>query len=385
MILLVGVLIWTGGIPMALAISEGMVPSIALIVMALGVIVGLRGLFAKSAARVFEVTDKEVRQTSGRGSGWSEPLSNFRGVRWRRRITAEDKPRHVLELVHSDPSRIVPLFARASGRANRLDSLRLAREVFSSAKAGETDTSRFQGEASRLVRQATGDDVRDVWEGLAALLGVPAIDSRGGEEESRAVADLDKSIADLASEGRVSRDWDDRPPPQTLHVERVTGEEGAEALRIEILASEHPWAIKPISYGVGGLCIVTGLYTFQFGAVLAGAIFIGIPFALNWMDEKSRRTITITRKKLSYTNPAKQGTRRKDFSVALSDIERIHIQDALDRDTHGTLNRVLNRGQFGNKNLIISSDQRERQIGYGLDDNALEWLRAYIVAAIANA
>jgi hypothetical protein len=379
-----GFTIWTGAMPLVPLLEAGQSKIVAVAVVGVGLILMLRGVFSRSRDLEYVVTPESVEQVTGPGKGWTEPLSAYRGVSWRRRESTEEWTRHVIELAHPEPGRNVPLFARASGRANKRDTFNLVRDAFKSAQEGETDLSALKAEGNRLARQATGDDVRDVWEGLSALLQVPAIDARSGEKHVRDVADLDKSIADLADEGKIRRAWDDRPAPASLKVERLGDETSGEALKVTILASPLPSVIGPVFLGIGGIVILTGLFNFHFGAILSGVLLGGMPMVMKKLERGRERFITISRDALAYENPMRQGTSREDFTARLSDIERVHVARVGHTAQGRVVTSALAEGLAG-KVLVISTDQRERRIGTGLPNEALEWLRDYIESAIANA
>src|SRR6056297_3359706 len=104
-----------------------------------------RQKLSAGSAREFKISATQVEQTGGPGSGWKEELSAFRGVRWSRQNLGVEgtksrvKQSHLIDLVHENPERTVPIFARISGRADMGDTWALVKKSFSAAKANERD------------------------------------------------------------------------------------------------------------------------------------------------------------------------------------------------------------------------------------------------------
>ncbi len=344
----------------------------------------LRQELSTDSAREFTVTATEAAQTGGPGSGWKEDLTAYRGVRWRRQDLGlegtENRAKHIhlLELVHEDPARTVPLFAGVSGRADTGDTWALVKSAFSAKDASDSEKAELRAEAERLGRQATGDDVRDVWEGFAALLGLPAIDARGDAESVREAGDLDKSVAELAREGKVDAGWDETPPPPALEVENSAEPGGAETLQVRINAAKFPRVGMYLLYAVAALMAITGLATGQFGLVIVAIVLGAAPRLIVKLQVSNPRSITMTRTAIHYKDPS-AGRRRSSFELPLSEIESVHVETRNDIVVSGGARNFL-----GNE-LVLSTDRFEHRLGEGLDDDALEWLRRYILAAIARA
>lgn len=344
----------------------------------------LRQSLSAGSAREFEISDKQVAQTGGPGSGWTEELSAYRGVRWRRQTLGVEgtesrvKHIHLVDLVHDDPGRTVPLFARVSGRADMGASWDLVKRSFSAGNASEAEKAELEAEAERLGRQATGDEIRDIWEGFAARLGVPAIDARGAAELVREAGDLDKSLAELARENKVETAWDDTPPPPGLEVETSAGPDGSEALQVRITTAKFPRAGMVLFYAIAAVMGIAGLASGQFGLVVFAVLLGAVPRLIVYLQVSNPRTILITRRAIHYQDPgARRG--RDRFELALSDIESVHAETRNDIKATGVA-----RSFVGNE-LVLSTDRFEHRLGEGLDDDALDWLRRYIQAAIVNA
>lgn len=344
----------------------------------------LRQNLSAGSAREYEISDKQVAQTGGPGSGWTEALTAYRGVRWRRQNLGVEGTRsrvkqiHLVDLVHDNPARTVPLFVRVSGRADMGDTWALVKKSFSVANASETEKADLDADAERLGRQATGDDIRDVWEGFAARLGLPAIDARGEAEFVREAGDLDTSLAGLARANKVDTAWDDTPPPPDLDIEKSAGPDESEALHIRIKAAKFPRAGMFLFYAIAAVMAVVGLASGQFGLVVSAILLGAVPRVIVHLQTSNPRRVTITRGAIQYQDPAARRG-RDSFELALSDIESVHVETRNDIIATGVATRFV-----GNE-LVLSTDQFEHRLGEGLDDDALDWLRRHILAAIVNA
>ena len=320
-------------------------------------------------------------------SSWQEPLENYRGIRWRRLVidtgsTASrsrdvQRYRHILDLVHEDAGKTIPLLLDSTGRADMGASLKLAKQAFTTPNPTEAEKAEMEAEAKRLGRQASADNPREHWERWAALLGLPAIDARDGVEEVRQVEDLDQSIRDLAGEGRVTHQWQGDPPPSSLEVETMGDPSDPAQRRLQVLirASRAKIVVLPLA-GIGALMLIVGLFQLAGGLLLGGALFAGAAFFIWRLGKDNPGRLTITRDQLQFEDP---NVARRSFSLPLATIESVQIRDMDSERAQGNTLKLQGR------ELLISSDQGEYPLGGGLNDEALGWLRDYVLAAIADA
>ncbi|NGP54442.1 hypothetical protein [Thioalkalivibrio sp. XN8] len=306
---------------------------------------------------------------------WSEPLANYNGVRWQRykiQTSTRDVPvtrdeqrfRHVIELVHPDEAKTIPLAVKTTGRRHVLEYL--------------IERATTRGAARRSAHHAAESDLRPLWETLAASLGLPAIDARDGASEVRQAVDLDKSIRQMADEGSIAVDWNDNAPPPSLAVEQrgSADDPASQELHLTVHAASLP---KPVFYilgGMGGFFLFLGVWNLEFRPVFAGLLLGGVAFGIWYLQRKNPNRIIITRKEVRHEDRLVQ---RRSFVIPLSDIESISVRD---RDSELTNARTL---KLSGKHLLLSTDNTERTMGAGLKDDELEWLRGYLVAAIARA
>lgn len=322
-------------------------------------------------------------------AGWSEPLYNYRGVRWtrfaihehRRQETSQPSTRyrHVIELVHADAGKTVPLFMRETGRADSLETLALARKAFAARDLSEEERKALEEDAARLGRQANADDPREHWERFSTLLNLPAIDARDGAENVRAAENVDKSIKELAAEGKVDKEWDATSVPSCLRVESVGNpdEPGTQELHIVIRAGNTPVFLLLVFSGIAAVMLVAGLLSLQFGLVFGGLLFGGIVYAIKYFERRHPRQLTVTRSEMRYEDPMVSS---RSFTMPLGVIESIEIRN---RDTQSV--DSVNTPKLLGKKLLISSDGSERAIAGGTPEEGLIWLRGYLASAIADA
>lgn len=275
---------------------------------------------------------------------WREPYSGYKGVLHREKSVSQGQNRgsilyQILELAHEDPAKNLPLFVESSGTMPRA-----------------------------------------AWEAYAKWLGLPALSKQGRETVARAHGDLDKSIGELAAEGKIETrlDYSDKSVPKGLYVANESNADG-ECLRVTITVPRVHLALKMF---VCGIPVLMGLFVaiaFTY-AVFAGAsdsvVFIGAILAWLWTllfiglciwwhmrDRRTRRDILISRTKLVTTDHA-------ETSFDLSEIEAI------------TMNTSQNQAGGG---ITIASDRIQVAVGAGLSKAARIWLKDFLTSAVATA
>ena len=302
---------------------------------AAGVLALATGLVAFLSRREARFDASSVRVTGRTPFGreeWQAPLSAFEGVAWRtvrrRRRRGPDRIFQVIELVHPDPDRTLPLYVRQSR-----------------------------------------SDARAEWEAIARALDRPAIDARGGDFHARAPEDLDKSVRELAAEGRARVSWQPgSEPPAGLSWES-TGGAGAESLVVRLHARRLPFWLYVVVAGFGAFVLAVGVADREILAVLIGAGLIG-GVAWYWLAEPGRpRELRITRDDIRLADPMPLG--RSAGPLPLDGIEEIRV--------------ARPRGGLAAGTLVIASDRGEIRTGQGLSEEALAWLRDYLTAAVVAA
>lgn len=338
--------------------------------------------FARTSVRIANGSVAVQRRSLFGTREWNEPLRAYEGVRWTRFAIHERRGqghatrtryRHVLELAHGDREKCLPLVVYETGRANVAATLALAKKAFA---AKNEDEAELRAEAEQLGKQAGAEHLREKWEALAATLEVSAIDARDGVETRRDAEDLDKSVRQLADEGKIDINWDSAPPPPSLETEATPSSSDPDrpGVRIVIRVAHAPVLIY-IFGGVGGLMAVIGLVTLQFGLMLGGLVFGALAVFLFWQGRNNPRTLTVANGEIRYEDPNVQS---RSFTLPLAGIESIELRD---RDSESANERTL---KLQGKELLISSDQGEYPAGAGLSEDALNWLRGYLLDAAAK-
>ena len=257
----------------------------------------------------------------------------------------------------------------------------------------------------------TAEVPRDRWEGYARRLGLPALEIGAEGINARAAGDLDKSLKDLAAEGKVNAAFDLAAAiPRGLRLERPEDDR----LRVLVTASR-------ISAKLLGFFTLVGfaLCAFAFTAGLTGIILlpVGLLFAgLAWFmfrwDRNKPRVLEIDRLCLKITDdfgndlleneriakfylaaaagqmghpaagkqakampfplPGTQDTYRTE-ELALRDIESVKV---------AKVNRPSGPPAY---ELVITGDKHRFNFGRGLSMAALNWLKDFLTAAIATA
>jgi hypothetical protein len=316
------------------------------VVILAGVYLFARGSIGWFDKRALHIADGRVAVSGKsflRSENWSEPLDAYDGVRWREMIvqrwrgmqsSGNIKPKvyQVLDLKHPDATKCVPL------HVTRLN-----------------------------------DGTRATWERLARLLDISAIDERDGVARTRASQDVDKSIKDLADEGKIRANFDDSAPPPGLELlrEGSPDQPDLQVMTVVIGAARYPSWLYGGLIAFGGFLIIVGAFDLAaLPMIFGGALVAGVYW--HWRSEsRNLRTVKITRSDLTYDtpNPGKQPTHGV---LRHSAIESVHIA------------KVDERGLLG-RQITVSTDQSEHVIGAGLSREALAWLRDLILAAVAKA
>ena len=269
---------------------------------------------------------------------WSEPLTSYSGARWQEFIeqgwgnssSGSGSRKHrcyqYVDLAHPDEKKSVPLFVTLQE-----------------------------------------DETRREWESLAKVIGVSAIDARGGETSVRAAEDVDKSIKDLASEGKIESEWSGDAAPEGLDVDYG----GDNRIVVTITARRLPAFLYAIFLAFGGFMLFLGVTDVALVPLIFGAAVAGGAVWYWRFDGQNHRQIVISRDDVSIVSPS-------PISEASSEIVRHEAIEAV-RVVKDENNKLL--GQ----QLTLSTDSGDLKTGTGLSREALEWLRRIIVSAVASA
>ncbi len=356
------------------------------IVMVAGLALLARGVVMLTGRRTARFEDGQVTVTGKSLLGsenWSEPLSAYDGVRWREIVvyrrtgvssgsSTSNRPSvyQVLDLKHPDPARCIPLYVTRlkAGAHQKLEQI--AQLVSASAKDG---TRPKRENFEQLDELPATDRTRQKWEHFARLLDVAAIDARGGKPQVRAAADVDKSIRELADEGKIQAEWDGRPTPAGLEVvhEGDPNDADSQEILVTIRAKKFPvWVYGGLMAGSAFLVILGAADLAFLPLIFGGGLGAGVVW--HWKsEERNPRTVRITRAQLLIDTPDPGNKARHDV-VDHRAIESVEVSGKHDRSVIGS-------------QLVIATDREEYKAGAGLSKDGLAWLRDLILSAVAKA
>ncbi len=261
---------------------------------------------------------------------WSEQLSAYRGVVARSEHHSGNRNSasytlYIVELVHPDSSRNV-----------------------------------------KLWQSRRSDGFRTRWESYCRELGLPALERDGDAYVSRNVADLDKSVRELAAEGKLDASFDpSRKVPDGLNL-RACGQ----SLEVLIAKSEFPpWALL-IAMAIPSVFIYIGFFR-QDGPLLFGIVGALFGVLMAWSFAWS----LITRRLVRISPDGVHVLRRTPWgetsgrTIAAADIESV----------------TVGRKEGGGMEAVrVVTDAGEVCVGEGLKREALEWLKSCVLHVMTS-
>jgi hypothetical protein len=274
-----------------------------------------------------ELVQCEERSLRGGRESWIQAISGYRGVLYQ--ITRVQRGKssytaYAVRLEHLDGDRSIPLYLSTDPKMAR--------------------------------RQ---------WERASRRFRLPALEEAAEGEIRRDVEDLDKSVAELAAEGKLETDFQARPPPDGLVATYegdallVTRTGPVNNLFVMLLVAAFPWVFIVIGWREGGFA-----YLFlAFGVLFELAIIAGIIW-----DMATRQRLRVTAEQVAKYWVAAWGQGRGK-RLAAAGIESVHIGKS---------------GSGAGTRLVIAGDDEILQFGARLSDEALEWLRQAVLSRLAG-
>ncbi|XOF33816.1 MAG: hypothetical protein ACL93V_00515 [Candidatus Electrothrix sp. YB6] len=304
----------------------------ALILTVSGIGLFLFGLYLFSARTVTEFDGKTFRYRSKSLFGskaWDEPLSKYEGVLARSKYhsggrNSSSYTDYIVELIHPDEQRRITLWqSRNSSSGHRAN-----------------------------------------WEKYCRQFGLPALKEDGEGYTRRAPDDLDKSVRELAAEGKLEIPFDPAAAvPEVLKL-NIQGDQ----LEMVIGTPKTPlwkWLIgMVITFAIPALFIWIGGGHAVFGA-LFGVLMVG---AFIW-TLIATPLVRINRKGLHvlYRTPWGE-TRGKRISAEA--IRNVRVGKARPRQS--------------SPSVVVETAATNHAIGQGLEEDALEWLKNCILSKVAD-
>ncbi len=224
------------------------------------------------------------------------------------------------------------------------------------------------GKTLWLYQADTDEGIRKVWLDAARALDLPALDETTDGIVTHAPEDLDKSIPELAAEGKVLRPVSaDAPPPRGITRERVHGEVHLTIRAVKLGKVALAFAIVlglPLVWGyIASPEKVRELNRFVLPYVLGAIILIlgGSTFA----DMIVSRRIVITPREVRYFRKSPIGTFGLK-AIPLNELKSVRRISTTDPE------------------LVMESDTATISIGR-LGEHQLRWLEQFILAASIDA
>ncbi|MDI6402788.1 hypothetical protein QLX67_12340 [Balneolaceae bacterium ANBcel3] len=266
---------------------------------------------------------------------WQEPLKNFQGVlqRTEYRSGGKNSPSYTLyivELCHPDSKKTL------------------------------------------LLHESRDDhDFRKTWEAYSRTLKVPALVKEGERIIKRAVEDLDKSIKELAEEGKIDISFDPAQAPPVGVVATV------EKDALKMMLPNAPFkASNLVGISVFLLFPMVFIYigffledaSIAFG--IMGSIFLlVVVFSFIW-KAIAKEVLWVSSKEVRFFYETPWGE-RPGSALKTKQVEAVRVGKRVD-------DRINRNG------LLIISDELQLKVGEGLTDETLEWLKQCVLAVITR-
>jgi hypothetical protein len=327
-----------GGIPtfaLIKAVSSGTMQAGLwglLIFSVIGTCVFLGGLYMMtcSSSTTLSLEQVDVIRKSIFGTKqWTARMSEFTGVRWRSEYHSGGKNRssytlYIVELLHPDPKKAVRLYE------SRMDM-----------------------------------GIRGIGENACRALSLPAVEGDGASLVVRAVEDLDKSVKDLAREGKLKIDFDpSKPPPAGLTLK-------ADGKFLELSVKTRKggtFAGGLIGILFSGVFVYIGFFVKSgpllfgiIGSIIMLVIILSVLWALITTEQIRVAKDEIHVRRQTPWGPT-NGTR-----ISTTGVEIVRIGKKSDQGSEG---------------VLIETDGGTEVVGAGLPAPCLEWLKNCILKVI---
>ncbi len=218
-----------------------------------------------------------------------------------------------------------------------------------------------------LYESRSPNGFRKIWEDYCRQLNKPALEGGKGNMVSRAVEDLDKSVRDLAREGKLEVDFDSRKPPPAGFDLRVDSDQLRVTLprtKSSIIGSLFIMAFAGvfifIGFGIDDAPVAFGIIGLLFLLLVLGG--------LAW-SRVTRQVLQIGRDRVRIFHETPWGdTAGKVLDARQIETVRIgHVRSKGERD-----------------GVLLVTDEATKKIGEGLPPEAQNWLKNCILAVITR-
>jgi len=218
-----------------------------------------------------------------------------------------------------------------------------------------------------LYRTGIGSSVRQMQEHYCKVLNLPAITDYGKEKSVRASGDVDKSVLELASEGKINASLDFlQSIPKGASISYADGEFRIDLPHVRLpVAFTIVWCLFSVIFCLVGFAIPGTPIVFG----IAGILFILVFLGLTVWNTISHMVIYVGAEHLRCVHQTPWGE-LSIVNIDLSQVESIHVG-----------RRVQNEAQIS---LLIATDFRTYQIGQGLPRPVLDWTKKCIYAIVSG-
>lgn len=231
----------------------------------------------------------------------------------------------------------------------------------------------------RLYKSESGEDIRKLWKDAARALHLAALDETSCGMVTCAPEDLDKSIRDLAAEGKISAYFDSIPrPPKGIVCKQAEGE-----LKVTLRRVTKYTNVFQFSGGVFAILIVSLGWGFsgglRFFVGIAGVCFVILGVGTQFLDWIAKRRIVITGRELNYFRESPFGIFSQK-TISLNKLENIRRISRVSSSLSFVVTVALSHAE----ELVIESDTTSISIG-NLDEQQRFWLEKFLLSAIITA
>lgn len=260
---------------------------------------------------------------------WSEPLSNYEGIFSRSEYHSGGKNQssytlYIVELLHNDKKKKIKLYQSKSNA-----------------------------------------EFRTIWEDYCRKLNLPAVEKDGEKLIKRDFRDLNKSVKEMAAEGKVKIQFDPSAPvpaglqakPNGDMLEITIARKGVPLIGM-LIAMTIPGIFIYIGFFVKNCPIIFGIFGIVFDIIL-GAVFVWLLI--------TKEQVLVGKEEIHIRRVTPWGTTAGKH-INASEIETV---------------RIGKKDEQGSEAVIISTDKIEESVGGGLPDDALNWLKNCIMAIIS--
>lgn len=219
----------------------------------------------------------------------------------------------------------------------------------------------------RLYEARTESGVRGIWENACRVLALPAVEGEGATLVTRAVEDLDKSVRELAREGKLHVNFDPTKPPPAGLTLRVD----ATFLELSIKARKGP-TIAGGLFGIlfSGIFVYVGFFIkggpFFFGIV--GSVIMLIVILMVVWSLITTEQIRVAKEEIHSLRKTPWGL-TTGIRINTTGVETV---------------RIGKKGGQGATGILIETDGGTQIVGAGLPSPSLEWLRNCILKVITS-